>query len=66
MRELDGPKREFWTATYGEDYPPVTTFPNRLIVDGEVVTFDGLEIRVLDLGPGEGAFETVFVLAVDD
>lgn len=62
LREIDGPKRAFWTPIYGEDYPPVTTFPNRLVHDGDTVTFDGVNIRVLDMGAGEGAFETVFVL----
>lgn len=62
LREIDGPKREFWMPIYGEDYPPVTTFPNRLVHDGDTVTFDGVNIRVLDMGAGEGAFETVFVL----
>ena len=62
MHEIDAPKREFWTGIYGEDYPPLTTFPNREVINGERIEFDGVGIRVLDLGPGEGAFETVFVL----
>lgn len=32
-REIDGPKRDFWTPIYPGDYPPVTTFATELVKD---------------------------------
>lgn len=62
LREIDSGKRAYWTPFYGDEYPPVTTFPNRLVQDGEVVTFDDLTFTVHDMGAGENAFETMFGL----
>ena len=60
-REIDGPKREFWTAIYPDDYPPVTTFPNHLVEDGASVDVAGLTFTVHDIGAGECATASIWV-----
>jgi len=55
LREVDGPKREFWTKVYGDDYPRETTFPTVLVDPGDTVDIAGLLLTVHDLGAGECA-----------
>lgn len=62
LRAIDADKRAYWTPIYGDEYPPVTTFPNRLVQGGERVTFDDLTFSVHDMGAGENDFETMFGL----
>lgn len=52
-REIDGPKREFWTPIHPGDYPPVTTFPTVLVHDGQTIGIAGLPFTVHDVGAGE-------------
>jgi glyoxylase-like metal-dependent hydrolase (beta-lactamase superfamily II) len=52
-RAIDGPKREFWTPVYHDDYPPATTFATVLVKGGTSVTVAGLPFDVHDIGPGE-------------
>jgi glyoxylase-like metal-dependent hydrolase (beta-lactamase superfamily II) len=52
-RAIDGPKREFWTPTFGDDYPPTTTFATVLVEGGTSIPVGGLRFDVHDIGPGE-------------
>ena len=52
MRELEEPKRIQWEPVFGEEWIPKWTFPNRLVSDGEVVSFDDANFRVYDIGAG--------------
>jgi glyoxylase-like metal-dependent hydrolase (beta-lactamase superfamily II) len=52
-RAIDGPKREFWTAVYHDDYPPTTTFATVLVKSGTSITVAGVPFDVHDIGPGE-------------
>jgi glyoxylase-like metal-dependent hydrolase (beta-lactamase superfamily II) len=52
-RMIDGPKREFWTPVFGDDYPPATTFATVLVTGGTSVKIAGLSFDVHDIGPGE-------------
>jgi glyoxylase-like metal-dependent hydrolase (beta-lactamase superfamily II) len=52
-RNIDGPKREFWTPVYHDDYPPTTTFATVLVKDGTSITVAGIPFDVHDIGPGE-------------
>ncbi len=52
-RSIDGPKREFWTAIYHDDYPPATTFATVLAKDGAPIRVAGIDFDVYDIGPGE-------------
>lgn len=60
-REIDGPKREFWTPIYPQDYPPVTTFPTHLTDDGDVVDIAGVPFTVHDIGAGECATGALWI-----
>ncbi|MFG2193270.1 MBL fold metallo-hydrolase [Streptomyces sp. NPDC048639] len=60
-REIDGPKREFWTPMFPDDYPPVTTFATVLVKGGETVTIAGLDFAVLDIGAGECATGALWI-----
>jgi glyoxylase-like metal-dependent hydrolase (beta-lactamase superfamily II) len=52
MRASEEPKRAQWGPIFGAEWIPAWTYPNRLMDDREVVTFDGLDFRVYDLGAG--------------
>jgi glyoxylase-like metal-dependent hydrolase (beta-lactamase superfamily II) len=52
MRATEAAKHAQWQPMFGEDWIPRWTYPNRIVRDGEVVAFDGVEYRVHDLGPG--------------
>jgi glyoxylase-like metal-dependent hydrolase (beta-lactamase superfamily II) len=52
-RTIDGPKREFWTPVYDDDYPPSTTFATVLVKGGTCITVAGVPFDVHDIGPGE-------------
>ncbi|MEU8824829.1 MBL fold metallo-hydrolase [Streptomyces sp. NPDC048636] len=64
-REIDGPKREFWTPMFPDDYPPVTTFATDLVKGGERVTIGGLSFAVLDIGAGECATGALWITGDD-
>ena len=51
-RAIDGPKREFWTPVYHDDYPPTTTFATVLVKGGTVITVAGVPFEVHDIGRG--------------
>jgi glyoxylase-like metal-dependent hydrolase (beta-lactamase superfamily II) len=63
LKEIDGPKREYWAPIYKEEYPAVTTFPNTEIQDGKSVTYDGVAFSAFNIGAGESADETIWVTA---
>jgi glyoxylase-like metal-dependent hydrolase (beta-lactamase superfamily II) len=64
-REIDGPKREYWTSVYPGDYPPVTTFPTHLVADGESPDIAGLTFQVHDMGAGECATAALWTTGDD-
>lgn len=52
-RMIDGPKRDFWTPVFHDDYPPTTTFATVLVTGGTTIKVAGLWFDVHDIGPGE-------------
>jgi glyoxylase-like metal-dependent hydrolase (beta-lactamase superfamily II) len=66
IRATAADKRAAWTPVYGDDYPQETVLPNRVVVPGQPVWIDGLELRVDDLGAGESADITVIHLPQSD
>lgn len=62
IRATEADKRAAWTPVYGDDYPKQTVLPNTVIVPGQAVIVDGLELRIDDLGEGESADITVIHL----
>lgn len=64
-REIDGPKREFWTPIFPDDYPPATTFPTHLVGDKDTVEIAGAPFTVHDLGAGECATAALWITSLD-
>jgi glyoxylase-like metal-dependent hydrolase (beta-lactamase superfamily II) len=62
IRTTQAEKRAAWTPVYGDDYPQETVLPNTVVVPGQPIFVDGLELRVDDLGEGESADITVIHL----
>jgi glyoxylase-like metal-dependent hydrolase (beta-lactamase superfamily II) len=53
IRDHDAAKEAQWAGTFGAEWPRKRTFPNRIVEDGDSVTFGDLTFTVHDLGPGE-------------
>jgi glyoxylase-like metal-dependent hydrolase (beta-lactamase superfamily II) len=66
IRENDAAKAEQWVGTFGAEWPPKRTFPNRTVKDGESVTFDGVTFTVHDLGPGESHSDSYWATDLGD
>lgn len=62
IRTSDAGKRARWGPVFGDEWPEVSTFPNRVVPAGEPVELAGLRITSLDLGRGESVSETVWIL----
>ncbi len=62
IRATEADKRAAWTPVYGEDYPRQTVLPNTVVVPGQAVFVDDVELRIDDLGEGESADITVIHL----
>jgi len=52
MRRLEEPKRKQWGPVYGAEWVARWTYPNRVVRDGEQLSFDGVTYSVLDIGAG--------------
>lgn len=66
IRESDAAKERQWAATFGPDWPARRTFPNRVVKDGESVTFGGVRFTVHDLGPGESHSDSYWTADTGD
>jgi glyoxylase-like metal-dependent hydrolase (beta-lactamase superfamily II) len=64
-REIDGPKRKFWTSHFPGDYPPETTFATHLARDGDTVDIAGQPFAVHEIGPGECATGALWITGDD-
>ena len=64
-RDIDGPKRDFWTPIYPDEYPPVTTFATDLVSDQEVIDIAGLRFTVHDVGAGECETAALWITGAD-
>jgi glyoxylase-like metal-dependent hydrolase (beta-lactamase superfamily II) len=52
IRATEEPKRRQWSPVFKEEWIGKWTYPNRIVNDGETVTFDGISYKLIDLGPG--------------
>jgi glyoxylase-like metal-dependent hydrolase (beta-lactamase superfamily II) len=52
MRATEEAKRAQWGPVYGDEWIPRWVYPDRLVENGEAVTFDGISFRVHDVGSG--------------
>jgi glyoxylase-like metal-dependent hydrolase (beta-lactamase superfamily II) len=58
IRRDDAAKDQAIGALFGPEWPPVRTFPNTIVADGESVEFDGVAFTVRDTGQGESWADT--------
>lgn len=49
----------------GEDYPKTRLFPNQIVEDGYMCTFDGVTFTFHDLGPAESPSDGMWVIEED-
>lgn len=59
IRRTDDAKALKWKPHFKEEWPDERIFPNRLVKDGEVVAFDGIEYRIMDKGAAESNSDTL-------
>jgi glyoxylase-like metal-dependent hydrolase (beta-lactamase superfamily II) len=52
MRATEEAKRAQWSPVYGDEWIPRWVYPDRLVENGEAMTFDGVSFRVYEVGPG--------------
>jgi glyoxylase-like metal-dependent hydrolase (beta-lactamase superfamily II) len=62
IRENDAAKERQWKPVFGDEWPAHRTFPNRIVRDGESLTFDSVTFTVHDLGPGESHSDSIWVM----
>lgn len=62
IKATEASKREFWTKSYGDDYPRETFFPNRTLQPQDEITIDGVRFVIDELGAGESLTNTVIYL----
>ena len=52
MRATEEAKHAQWGPVFGDEWIPRWVYPDRLVEDGEALTFDGVTFRVYEVGPG--------------
>jgi len=52
MRATEEAKHAQWGPVFGDEWIPRWVYPDRLVENGEAVTFDGVSFRVYEVGPG--------------
>lgn len=53
------------TGYLGDDYPKVRLFPNKVVENGDFLTFEGVTFTFYDLGPGESDSDGMWVFVKD-
>jgi glyoxylase-like metal-dependent hydrolase (beta-lactamase superfamily II) len=53
IKSSEGPKRDFWTPIFHEDYPPVTAFPSKVALSNKVISILNEDFIFEDIGAGE-------------
>jgi glyoxylase-like metal-dependent hydrolase (beta-lactamase superfamily II) len=62
IRRDDPVKEEILRPMFGDEWAGQRTFPNRTVLHGETVEFDGARFTVMDLGPGESPHDSIWEL----
>jgi glyoxylase-like metal-dependent hydrolase (beta-lactamase superfamily II) len=66
IRRDDPVKEQILRPMFGEEWAARRAFPNQTVADGELVSLDGIRLRVTDLGPSESPHDSVWSLADSD
>jgi len=62
IRANDAAKDAQWRPVFKDEWPSSRTFPNRIVRDGDTVSFGGVTFSVHDLGPGESHHDSYWLL----
>jgi glyoxylase-like metal-dependent hydrolase (beta-lactamase superfamily II) len=65
IKQYDQVKEKQWKGTFGDEWPASRTFPNKIIKDGESLTFETTTFSMNDLGPGESHSDSYWVMQTD-
>ena len=60
--KYDAEKEKQWKGMFGDEWPDKRTFPNKIIKDGETLTFDNVSFTVHDLGAGESHSDSYWIM----
>jgi len=50
---------------YGDDIPQKRVFANQVVKDGDVLVFDNVDFKIVDLGPCESDADSIWMITVD-
>jgi glyoxylase-like metal-dependent hydrolase (beta-lactamase superfamily II) len=62
IRRDDAAKETILRPMFGDEWAAERAFPNQTVKDGEVVSLDGIRLRVSDLGPNESPHDSIWTL----
>jgi glyoxylase-like metal-dependent hydrolase (beta-lactamase superfamily II) len=62
IRRDDPIKERILRPMFGDEWAPQRAFPNQTVSDGELVSLDGIALRVTDLGPNESPHDSIWAL----
>jgi len=66
IRRDDADKERILRPMFGDEWPRERLFPNRVVANGESVTFDEVTLTPVDLGPGESPHDSLWTLQGSD
>jgi glyoxylase-like metal-dependent hydrolase (beta-lactamase superfamily II) len=66
IRRDDPVKEQILRPMFGDEWPAERTFPNKVVRDGESVSFDGATFTAIDLGPSESPHDSPWILGDDE
>jgi glyoxylase-like metal-dependent hydrolase (beta-lactamase superfamily II) len=66
IRRDDPAKEQILRPMFGDEWAARRAFPNQRVADGEVVSLDGIRLRVTDLGPSESPHDSIWSLEGSD
>lgn len=62
IRRDDPVKEQILRPMFGEEWALKRAFPNQTVTDGELISLDGIALRVTDLGPNESPHDSIWTL----
>jgi glyoxylase-like metal-dependent hydrolase (beta-lactamase superfamily II) len=62
IRRDDPVKEQILRPMFGDEWARQRAFPNQTVSDGELVSLDGIAMRVRDLGPNESPHDSIWTL----
>ncbi len=65
IRRDDPVKEQILRPMIGDEWAVQRAFPNQSVADQEIVSLDGIRLRVSDLGPGESPHDSIWWLEGD-